>query len=440
MNDIIIRTLNGGDLSHAGEFVALNKLLAGCTGSTPTYREYCVRTLLSPSLKKFEFQEGVQLFDTALKALPHPDRTLVHHKGIWIKDKGQDPISAARVLSEALATPNYPYASHSEADEHIYTTLAATSLKGMQAGVIAFDEGKRDVLTYLDKAQSRGFFNPSATHVEARLIQELIDDSAPNDPDRVALLTRALRSVDRALALLHVTGAVPLVKRDVGEDITMLQHARDKLLSKALSPEEVQQEAESMWTAHARQDGFVLASRMLFAAAQEDGKGTTYFEAYDYCMRAFDRVKEAGVPPAKALIEVAVDIYYQWRVVRRVKTATDEKVDWTKLKQLSGEVLRGIPSGADPFHEYVHALSLAHLGEWGQADVMFGALRRSGLPGAVLWARRDRYLADDGRPLRVQGVVREIGDRRFLWVESLKTDLKAERNDTWPKANETAFA
>ena len=71
---------------------------------------------------------------------------------------------------------------------------------------------------------------------------------------------------------------------------------------------------------------------------------------------------------------------------------------------------------------------------------MFGALRRSGLPGAVLWARRDRYLADDGRPLRVQGVVREIGDRRFLWGKSLKTDLKAERNDTWPKANETAFA
>ena len=34
VNDIIVRTLNGGDLSHAGEFVALNTLLAGCTGST----------------------------------------------------------------------------------------------------------------------------------------------------------------------------------------------------------------------------------------------------------------------------------------------------------------------------------------------------------------------------------------------------------------------
>ena len=440
VNDIIVRTLNGGELSHAGEFLALKKLLAACTGSTPTYREYCVRVLFSPALKKLEFQEGLELFDTALRALPHPDRTLVHHKGIWIKDRGQDPISAARVLNEALATPNYPYSSHGEADEHIYTTLAAASLKAMQAGVVAFDEGRRDVLTYLDKAQSRGFFNPSATHVEARLIQELIDQSDPEDPDRVALLTRALRAVDRALALLRVTGSIPLTRIDVAEDISMLEGARDKLLSRTLSLEEMQLEAESMWTASARQDGFVLASRMLFALAQEAERGTAYFDAFEYCEGAFKRLADAGVPPTKGLIEVAIDIYYQWRVARRVKTGADERVDWNRLKRLSGELLRGTPSGADPFHQYVHAIALAHVGEWSQADILFTALRRSGLPGPVLWTRRDRYLADDGRQLRVQGVMRELGDRRFLWVESLKNDFRAERNDSWPKANETAFA
>jgi hypothetical protein len=440
VSEIIVRTLNQGELSHAGEFLVLKKLLAACTGSTPTYREYCVRVLLSPVLKKWEFQEGLELFDTALRALPFPDRTLVHHKGIWIKDRGQDPISAARVLTEALTTPNYPYASHGEADEHIYTTLAATSLKAMRAGAIAPDEGRREVLGYLDKAQSRGFFNPSATHVEASLIQELVEQSDPNDLDRVALLARGLRSVDRALVLLRVTGPVPLIKRDVAEDISMLEGARQALLSQALSVEEAQREAETMWTSHGRQDGFVLASRMLFAAAQEAEKGSAYFEAFEYCEKALKRIADADVPPTRGLVEVAVDIYYQWRVARRVKVATDETVDWIKLKRLSGDVLKGTPSGVDPFHEYVHAISLAHLGEWSQADILFTALRRSGLPGPVLWTRRDRYLAEDGRQLRVQGIVRELGDRRFLWVESLKTDLRAERNDAWPKANETAFA
>jgi hypothetical protein len=127
----------------------LKRLLAACTGTAPTYREYCVRVLLSPTLRKFEFQEGLELYDTALRALPHPDRTLVHHKGIWIKDRGQDPLGATLVLTEALATANYPYSSHAEADEHIYTSLAAASLKGLQAGVIAADEGRREVLGYL---------------------------------------------------------------------------------------------------------------------------------------------------------------------------------------------------------------------------------------------------------------------------------------------------
>ena len=67
--------------------------------------------------------------------------------------------AAGQVLLEALDTPNYPYASHAEADEHIYTSLAATSLKAMQTRAISNEDGRRQVLTYLDKAQSRAFFD-----------------------------------------------------------------------------------------------------------------------------------------------------------------------------------------------------------------------------------------------------------------------------------------
>ena len=434
VNEIIIRTINGGDLSHAGEFLALKTLLAGCQGTAPAYREFCVRILLSPVLRRFEFKEGLELFDIALHALPHPDRTLVHHKGLWITDKGQDPVAAAKVFTHALTTPNYPYSAHGDTEEHLYTSLAAASLKGMQSGAIASDEGQRLVLGYLDKAQTRGYFSPRPTHVEARLIQALVDRMAPNDPDRFVLVSRALRSIDKALFLLRVSGTMPLTTLRVGEDISMLDSERNNLLSVTLSPEEMQMEAEALWTKHRRQDGFVLLARMLFAQAQATEKGTSYYEAFSFCEQCFQKMNSAGVPAQREFIEVALDIYYQWRVARRARTGVSETIEWDRLRALSAEVLKGMPSGVDPFHQYVHAIALAHLGEWAQASALFAALRRSGVPSNVLWSRRDRYLTKDGHSLRVQGVIRELGDRRYIYIEELRIDIQVDRQDRWPTA------
>jgi hypothetical protein len=440
VNEIIVRTLNGGELSHGGEFQALRKLLGACTGTSPTYREFCVRVLVSTGIKTFEYEEGLELFDTAIKSLPHPDRTLVHHKGLWIKDKGQDPIRATQVLTEALDTPDYPYTSHPEPEEHIHTSLAATALKAMQAGKIAHDEGRRLVLAHLDKAQSRRFFNPNATHVEARLIQGLIDQIPATEPDRNALLNRALRGVDRALLLLRATVTAPVMRLNVAEDIAMLQSAKDNLLLRTGSLEEVKRNAETAFETHSRQDGFVLAARMLYAEAQASDKGTAYFAASSYCAEVFELLKTRAVPAQRDLLEVALDVYYQWRIARRVRARTDEKIDWERIRALADQILRGTQSTADPFHEYLYALALAHLGEWGQADAMFTTLRRSGLPAHILWTRRDQYLARDGRPLVVQGTVKEIGDRRYLYVEELKMDFRVDRAQSWSRPGETAHA
>ena len=40
-------------------------------------------------LDRLEYDEGLHLYDEAIGALPHPDKTLVHHKGLWVKNKGQ---------------------------------------------------------------------------------------------------------------------------------------------------------------------------------------------------------------------------------------------------------------------------------------------------------------------------------------------------------------
>jgi hypothetical protein len=140
------------------------------------------------------------------------------------------------------------------------------------------------------------------------------------------------------------------------------------------------------------------------------------------------------------LVEVPLDIYYRWRIARNAPTTGSSGVDWQRVRDLASQVSRGTPTASDPLHEYLYGLALAHLGEWGQADAVFGALRRAGLPRPVLWARRDRFLGSDGRPLKVQGTVRQVGEERYLYVESLKVDFKADRSQRWPRANEIAHA
>ena len=436
----IVRTLNAGELSHGGEFRALRRLLAACTGTAPTYREFCIRILVSTGIDALEYAEGVELFDTAIGALPFRDRTLVHHKALWIKNKGNEPIRAIAVLNEALATPSYPHASHSEADEHIYTSLAATTLRAMQLGELALDDGRRQVLAHLDRAQSKAFFNPNATHVEARLVQGLVEQTNADDPDRNALLTRALRSLDRALTLLRSAQSTPLTRVSVADNISMLETERGKLIGFAKPLAEVQGDAERLWHDNGRQDGFVLAARIMYGDAVQSDRGTDFFDAYSYCEAAFKQIGARNVPPVRDLVEVALDIYYRWRIARVAPTTGSAGVDWQRVKELASQITRGTPTASDPLHEYLYALALSHLGDWGQADAVFGALRRAGLPKPVLWARRDRFLGSDGRPLKVQGTVRQVGDERYLYVESLKVDFRADRTQWWPRASEIAHA
>ena len=78
VTDVIIKTINGGGaFSHSGELRALTMTLSACTGTRPVYREFCIRILVpSNRLERFEYLEGLSLYEAAGRALPYPDRTL----------------------------------------------------------------------------------------------------------------------------------------------------------------------------------------------------------------------------------------------------------------------------------------------------------------------------------------------------------------------------
>ena len=131
----LVDTINGGRLGRSGEVEHLLTLFRACTGTSLVYREYCVGMLVPRTkLAHLDYADGLQLYDTALAALPLDDRTLKHQKGLWIKDKGNDPLLAKSVLESALAAKSYPYTDRVEADEHIHTSLAATILDLVDQG------------------------------------------------------------------------------------------------------------------------------------------------------------------------------------------------------------------------------------------------------------------------------------------------------------------
>lgn len=439
VTDVIIRTINGGDLAHTGELRGLGQLLAACRGTQPLYREFCVRVLVpADNLSKFEYLEGLDLYDAALNALPYPDKTLVHHKGLWIKNFGHDPLAAKEVLLAALETPVFPYTSHAEANEHIFTSLAANELTGMKMKLVNFDDAKLQVLHYLDRARSNRFFNPNAIHVEARLMHGLIKAST-DTPDRYALINRTLSLLDRTMLLLRARTSRNTTDLQVADNIKMLEAARAEILQSAGDFESFAADADDVFEATGRQDGFVLVARALYQKAVDSEKGTDFNSAFAYCQDRMARIKGKNSVPRAALLEVAIDIYYHWRIVRRAVTSTNFQTDWLLVREYCDIILRSSAT-PDPFHEYLFGLTMAHLGDWPQASALFANLRRSTLPRSILWSPRDFLLSENGTPRRVQGEVKYAAEKGYLYVEDLHFDFILNRTETWPKEGETAHA
>jgi hypothetical protein len=311
---LIVEMLNGGSLGHSGELAVLRKLLEACgRGSHPAYGDFARRVLVPhEKLKHLDFPDGLALYDTTLAALRYPCRTLLHHKGLWVKNVGRDPVAAIRVLEAALATPATPYADRTEADEHINTSLAATKLEALKRGRIPLEEGKVAILGHLANARSEDFFNPKSVHVQANLISELVDQLPRDQPgDFLALVNQSVADIDRTVLTLNgLAKDVP----DVVRDIDLLRSKQDELLGKITTLEELERLADDVWVRHRSQEGFILLARAHYAEAQRRDK--KYERAYSSAQRAVALAEAAGIPPAPGLLAVAVEVYYHWQVQR----------------------------------------------------------------------------------------------------------------------------
>ncbi len=438
VTNIIVRAVNGGVIGRSGEVQRLGRLIRGCTGASPAYREFCLRILIPSSRKELDdldYEEGNRLYEDASNALVMQDRTLVHHHGLWQKNHGHDPVTARETLRRALETKEYPYSDRGEPLEHIHTSLAATELDAIRSKMVTAEQGRSAVLHHLERARSEVFLNPNAVHVQARMTIELVDLSGQyDDPDSVALVNAALADVDRALMLVKSPFARRRVSTEALEDI------QSKLLERFGSLDQMTKDAARLWKEFARQDGFVLVARRMYGEACRANRGRDFNQAYQYCKECRSLIADADQVPGAGIAEVMLHIYYQWRARRSIASAGSEPIDWVLVRDLAVAVRGSARSRTDPFYQYVCAVAEAHLGEWSHAEAIFHDLRRQQMPGRILWEPRDCLLHEMGGMRQVQGVVRRGGQGTFLKVDALGCDFRVERDDRWPPEDQVAHA
>jgi hypothetical protein len=433
---IIVDTINGGSVRHAGELTILESLIAACSGSQPVYREFCLGVLFAlRDLDWVEYEQGLRLFDTALKTLPLKDKTLLHQKGVWIRKVGRDATLALQVFEDALSTDEYPFASKREADEHIHTSMAKATLDAMKSGKLEAATGKGQVLRHLSKARSVTFFNPSAVHVQAQLVMDLLDQVGGQSlVDSFALANNALADIDRSLILLR--GGSRKRQTEI-TDVQMLSQSRQELISRFGGKADLIRDAQELWQKYKSPDGFVFVTRYLYRRASESGSGSDFKEAFEFAKNAIEEIERAGSAAPPDLYEAGLHVYYHWRVQQ---TPGLGEIDWTVVRAYARKAVVALRSKQDPLYLYLDALASAHLGEWTEAHAQFMTLRRMQLPSHVLWARRDVLRDASGNRRTVQGAIRRGGGRDFFVSPALSTEIYIDTSKTWPPAGQIAHA
>ena len=152
--------------------------------------------------------------------------------------------------------------------------------------------------------------------------------------DNSELMSKAVSDVDLALLVLRN----PLKYSRSESDIDLLEKAKEKILLKAGSLEDLKELAEKLWDSHASQQGFALVARKLYADATAQNKGTKFRKAFEYCQSVMDRVKKANAAPSSALLEFALHIYYHW-LIQRGTFSTTNTIHWELIHTYSVAVI-----------------------------------------------------------------------------------------------------
>lgn len=420
-NEIITRVLmdlvNGG-VGHVGEVRVLKDLLNACNIGSSVYRNFVVEVLVrnrSKLGKTINYEEGLELFDIARKSLPHEDRLLEHHMGIWIDDVGRDTRKAYAQLERALQTEVYPGSDRETPLEHIHTSMASTVVKMVKLGQQDRITGFELVRDHLRRASSATFFNAHTAHVAANLLFELSQQNGKVAYDTVGLtsISDAFHEIERAFQLIGAHGRSHSRNE---KSIVLLTDLQRKILASIPDPEELKSLAESLFEQNGTQAGFEVAARRMLANAAESGKGSAFNSVNDYLRECIQRIESKGKKASAEILAVRIDLIIRWRIQKF------KQVDWVPLVDDLKSILETPRYRDDVIKRFYYAVSLFHSKRITEANAVFASLRRLQL---VTSPREIRcyYLGEHGNAMRLQGTLDKKHGYSYVVVPELELSV-----------------
>ncbi|MDP1980241.1 hypothetical protein [Undibacterium sp.] len=419
---ILLDLVNGG-VGHAGEFRVLKKLLYACEAGSGVYRTFVLDILVRarPKLEKFlTYDEGIELFEIARETLPHSDRVIEHHRGIWMHDKGHDYRNAYAQFENALQCDIYPGSERDAPQEHIHTSMAAAVLQMVKQGTQDKEHGLELVRQHLRQATSLAFFNSHTSHVAANLLFELAIQGGGATKDNISLssLGEALQEIERAFQNIgsHVRGYSKHEK-----SLGMLLNLQRKILDAIPDIVRLKTLAVEKFEQSLTQIGFEVAARRMLIEANETGKGKNYNELNNYLIECKELIESKKQNLSLELISTRLDLIIRWKIQRH------GQLNWREFRLDLEELLKHSVYRDNVIKQFYYAVALFQCGNLTEANASFAGLRRVHSSGSSLSPREIRcyFLNDNGDPQRFQCQIEREHLQWYVRISELNLTIPA---------------
>lgn len=420
---VLLDLVNGG-VGHAGEMRVLKRLLSACHPGSLVYRTFVLDVLVRGRKKLAEvlnYEQGLELFDIAREALPHEDRVIEHHKGIWMQDVGRDDKDAYLQFEHALTTEIYPGADRDAPKEHIHTSMAASLVKLIRSGKQDSEGGAAQVREHLRQATSPRFFNSYTSHVSANLLFDLanIDPSGIESASAFTYLVEAFQEIEKARQIIGSRGQLRHKNREYFE---LMSDLEKRILNSIPSTSKLKVLAQEMFHDNRNQAGFQVCARRLLVEASQTSKGKDFNEVSEYLKECMIEIQDANSNPSDELLVIRTDLIIRWRI------QSFASVEWEQFRDDLVQIVRNSKYRDDVIKNFYLAVAHFHCAQTTEANALFATLRR--WQPLAFGVREPRcYLLDDfGNPRRFQGTFRKEFQHWYFNVPEL--DVSAPLHGT----------
>jgi hypothetical protein len=423
---ILLSILNGGSPGHAGEFRCLKQLISACTSSNSQYREFLCDMLIRRKIelsKRLSYEQGLELYDLAQSSFPLPDRTIAHHRALWIKDVGNLPVEAYEALQEVQRVPIYPHANRTEPIEHIHTSMAACALQAVSQQKIPLLPGVELVHQHIAQASTPNFFDLYSEHIHAKTLVRLATHLRETDQQQfMACLEEAARIIDRALLVIN---PLPEHRLEITGASRLFTDLRAEVSIAFADMENAEEAALEFFGQTGNQMGFVLVSRLLIGSAKEKDKGGLFKRAQDFINSSISKVEMAKKKPLPDLFLCRAELMIQWRLLGH-----KGDINWECLRDDLKATIDTPQFSRDPIWLFYLAVAYYHLKEYPAGDALFSALRQINMSTILRNPFRCFFVGPDGKPKTLQGTLESGGTHnRYIRSTELGTDVMARKGE-----------